>query len=200
MQKKSTALWLTKTAVGIALILVAQLIGKMIPAIAVIAGPFSVSQLITGTLVNLILIIITLNVGLGSGTTVGILSSILATLIGIGPIFPIITPLIAMSNVILVVIYYCFTKSRKTQNGARTKSLKNLYFYITIVVAAFIKCGFLWLTVPLVLNYVTSIQSAQRTMLTVMFSWPQAITALCGGILAVIIYPLLQNALSKNTN
>lgn len=182
--KKSSTLWLTKTAVGIALVLLAQLIGKMIPAIAVIVGPFSVNQLITGTLVNLILIIMTLTVGVGSGVTIGILSSLLAMVIGVGPIFPIIAPFIAIGNALLVVTYKLILKSQKW-----------ITFYLAIIVAAMIKCAFLWLTVPFALNYISDIKPAQLQMLTIMFSWPQGITALCGGILALCILPLLKNAL-----
>ena len=44
---------------GIALIIVAQLLGKLFPAGAVIVGPFSVNQLITGSLVNCVLFVFT---------------------------------------------------------------------------------------------------------------------------------------------
>ncbi len=184
MQKTST-LWLTKTAAGIALVLLAQFVGKMIPAIAVIVGPFSVNQLITGTLVNLILIIMTLTVGLGSGVTIGVLSSLLAMVMGVGPIFPIITPFIAIGNALLVVTYKLIVKTHET-----------IRFYIAIIIAAIVKCVFLWLTIPFALNYISDIKPAQLQMLTIMFSWPQAITALCGGLLALCILPLLKNGLS----
>lgn len=183
--KKTSTLWLTKTAAGIALVLLAQLIGKMIPAIAVIVGPFSVNQLITGTLVNLILIVMTLTVGVGSGVTIGILSALLALLIGVGPIFPIITPFIAIGNALLAITYKLIVKIHKS-----------ITFYIAIILAAVIKCAFLWLTVPFVLKYISDIKPAQLKMLTIMFSWPQGITALCGGILALCILPLLKNAFS----
>ena len=53
MQHSHTASrWITRTALGVALVVVAQLLGKVIPAGAVIAGPFSVTQLVTGSLVN----------------------------------------------------------------------------------------------------------------------------------------------------
>lgn len=186
--KKRSVLWLTQTAIGIALVLIAQLISKVIPALAVIAGPFNVSQLITGTLVNTILIIFTVIVGVRSGVTIGMLSSVLATLLGIGPIFPIITPFIAIGNALLVITYYLFHKKQHRP-----------YFYIAIVVAAAIKCAFLWCTVPFALNYVPDIQPIQRTMLSLMFSWPQGITALCGGLISAVIYPLLSHALNKHS-
>ena len=39
--------WVARTAMGIALIILAQLLGKVFPAGAVIVGPFSVNQLVT---------------------------------------------------------------------------------------------------------------------------------------------------------
>ena len=52
--------FLARTAIGVALVILAQLIGKMLPAGAVIAGPFSLTQLITGSLVNCVLFVLSL--------------------------------------------------------------------------------------------------------------------------------------------
>ena len=87
-QKHSAAFWVTRTALGVALVVVAQLLGKVIPAGAVITGPFSVTQLVTGSLVNCVLFVFTATTGIWSGVAIGILSSVLATLIGIGPAVP----------------------------------------------------------------------------------------------------------------
>lgn len=168
--------WITYTALGLALVVVAQLIGKSIPAIAVIFGPFSVSQLITGTLVNCVLYVMTARVGISSGATIGVLSAILATLLGIGPIFPVITPIIALGNVLLVILFGLLWRKK---------------FTLGILVAALLKCAFLWLIVPLVLRVFTAANTQQLTMLTIMFSWPQAITALCGGVLTGILFRYL---------
>ena len=77
--------WVARTAMGIALIIVAQLLGKVFPAGAVIVGPFSVNQLVTGSLVNCVLFVFTAVGGLWSGVTMGIVSAMLAQFIGIGP-------------------------------------------------------------------------------------------------------------------
>ena len=76
-QKHSAAFWVTRTALGVALVVVAQLLGKVIPAGAVIAGPFSVTQLVTGSLVNCVLFVFTATTGIWSGVAIGILSSVL---------------------------------------------------------------------------------------------------------------------------
>ena len=57
-----TVQFIARTAIGIALVILAQLIGKLLPAGAVIAGPFSVTQLVTGSLVNCVLFVFTAQV------------------------------------------------------------------------------------------------------------------------------------------
>lgn len=185
--KNSNTNWLVKTAAGIALIIIAQLIGKMIPSIAVIFGPFSVSQLITGSLVNFILLSMTILVDAKSGVTVGILSSVFATILGIGPIFPIITPAIALANAVIVVVFALIYKKENKK-----------IIYLALVAAALAKFAFLSVTVPFLLNYIPDIKAPQVKMLTVMFSWPQLITAVCGGILAIICYPLIKKGTEQN--
>lgn len=187
----STTKWVTRTGLLLALIVVAQVIGKMIPPMAVIFGPFNVSQLITGSLVNLILIISTVTVGLWSGIAVGVLSSILATLLGIGPIFPIITPAIATGNVILVIIIHFFFKAASAKQNGKPIQIGG------IVTAAIVKCGFLWVTVPALFQLIPEIKPPQAKMLTIMFSWPQGVTAIVGGILALLVLPAVKKALDR---
>lgn len=57
-----------------------------------------------------------------------------------------------------------------------------------MITAAAVKCGFLWLSVPLLLQAIGA-PDKQRMMLGIMFSWPQACTALIGGLLAMLIIP-----------
>ena len=90
---------------GVALVVVAQLLGKVIPAGAAIAGPFSVTQLVTGSLVNCVLFVFTATTGIWSGVAIGILSSVLATLVGIGPAVPAVTPVIACGNAVLALFF-----------------------------------------------------------------------------------------------
>lgn len=173
--------FITRTAIGVALVVVAQFIGKMIPAIATIAGPFSVSQLITGTLVNCILAVFTLTTGLWSGVIIGILSSILATLLGVGPIVPGITPLIALGNALFCVMLWLIAMHLKKNK------------ILAVIASAAVKCAFLWLTVPAMLR-VLGTPDKQATVLGFMFSWPQAVTALCGGLLGIYIAKLIRKA------
>ena len=52
MKNHKAIRFLCQTALGVALVVLAQLAGKLFPAGAVVIGPLSVSQLITGSLVN----------------------------------------------------------------------------------------------------------------------------------------------------
>ncbi len=184
MNQSKGAKLIARTALGIALVVVAQLLGKMIPSIAVIFGPFSVSQLITGSLVNCILLVFTHNVGLVSGLLIGVLSSILATLLGVGPIVPAVTPVIALGNAVLVIVFWVLCKIKLPK-------------LLAIIAAAAAKCAFLWLFVPKVLRMLPEVPEKQAAMLGIMFSWPQGITALCGGLLALAVMRPLSKALKK---
>lgn len=187
MSTKQSTSWLTRTSLALALVVLSQFIGKMIPAGAVIMGPVSVGQIITGSLVNLMLIMSVLLIDLKAGVTVGILSAILATLLGIGPIFPIITPAIAAGNAILVIVVGL--------GYARSHS-NNLGRLAAIALGAVAKCGFLWYTVPKLFAFIPEIKPPQAAALGIMFSWPQLVTAMIGGLIAMMIYPVVKKAVN----
>ena len=110
--------WVARTAMGIALIIVAQLLGKVFPAGAVIVGPFSVNQLVTGSLVNCVLFVFTAVGGLWSGVTMGIVSAMLAQFIGIGPAVSAVSPVVALGNALLCVVF-ALMLGRERSYGAR---------------------------------------------------------------------------------
>ena len=166
--------FITRTAMGVALVILAQLAGRLFPAGAVIAGPFSVRQLVTGSLVTCVLLAFPAVGGVWCGVCVGILSAVLASVIGIGPAVLAVVPLVACGNAILCIVF-----------SVVSKALPRLAAVIT---AAAVKCGFLWLSVPLLLQAIGA-PDKQRMMLGIMFSWPQACTALLGGLLAMLIIP-----------
>ena len=158
---------------GVALVVVAQLLGKVIPAGAAIAGPFSVTQLVTGSLVNCVLFVFTATTGIWSGVAIGILSSVLATLVGIGPAVPAVTPVIACGNAVLA-LFFGLLHGKDWQFGR---------WAFAAVIAAAVKCAFLWVTVPMILG-MAGLPEQQTNMLSIMFSWPQGVTALCGGLVS----------------
>ncbi len=178
MNRSNAARKVALTAMGMALVLAAQYLGGLIPAIAVIFGPFSVKQLITGTLVNTILLVFTARAGLISGALIGILSALMAPLLGISQLA--IAPLVALGNAVLCALYRPLSK--------------RMHHFAAAAAGAVCKCAFLWLTVPPALQ-AAGFPAKQAAMLSVMFSWPQAVTALCGGLLSWPILARLNKAL-----
>ena len=176
--KDKTVRFITFTAMGIALVILAQLLGNVLPAGFTVVGPFTGKQLLTGSLVNCVLFVFTGAVGLWSGVIIGLLSSLLAYLLGIGPILPVV-PVVACGNALLCVIFALLRRK--------------LPDWLTVVIAAVLKCAFLWLLVPAVIKAV-GVPDKQVAALSIMFSWPQAITALIGGLLAILILPRLKKA------
>ena len=182
--KKSPAYWVTRTALGVALVVVAQLLGKVIPAGAAIVGPFSATQLVTGSLVNCVLFVFTATTGIWSGVAIGILSSILASLVGVGPAIPAVTPVIACGNAVLAVVFGLL----------HGKAWSFPRWAASAVAAAVVKCAFLWVCVPFVLGLLSGVPEKQVAAVSVMFSWPQGVTALIGGVLAMLVLPRLRKS------
>lgn len=182
--KKSPAYWVTRTALGVALVVVAQLLGKVIPAGAAIVGPFSATQLVTGSLVNCVLFVFTATTGIWSGVAIGILSSILASLVGVGPAIPAVTPVIACGNAVLAVVFGLL----------HGKEWSFPRWAAAAVAAAAVKCAFLWVCVPFVLGLLSGVPEKQVAAVSIMFSWPQGVTALIGGVLAMLVLPRLRKS------
>ena len=177
--EKNSVRFITYSAMGIALVILAQWLGSILPAGAVIAGPFTVKQLITGSLVNCILIVFAARAGAGCAVTVGLLSAVLASVLGVGPQVLPIVPFIACGNTIMALLYWLLSVKGNFPPLAGVFS------------AAAAKCAFLWLTVPFVLRTLASVPAKQAAALSVMFSWPQGLTALAGGLMALLIIPRL---------
>lgn len=173
--------FVAETAIGIALVVLAQLAGKLFPAGAVVIGPLSVTQLITGSLVNCVLFVFAWRTGALSGICIGFFSSALAFLLGVGPALAQLVPVIACGNAVLAGL---FGLSRRIKLDRRA----------AMVCCAIIKCGFLWVTVPAVIATLGSVPEKQASAMSAMFSWPQGVTALIGGVLALIIIPRLMKA------
>ncbi len=86
--------WITRTAILIALLIVMQLV----------TTPLG-TTLVTGSLVNMMLIISVMTGGLASGLTVAAISPVMAKLVGIGPLWELI-PFIILGNVTLVLLWH----------------------------------------------------------------------------------------------
>jgi len=175
--------WITETAILLALLLTLQVLTK------------GFGQLVTGSCVNAILAVAALVGGLGCGITVALISPVLAFLLGIAP--QILTvPAIMAGNTVFVVLLCLF-------GGKDSKKL--LRQIIAWIVAAAAKFATLyaivvWLICGVLAESLLASGTMKPPMLTALpatFSWPQLITALIGGAVALLIVPVLRKALRK---
>lgn len=175
--------WITETAVMLALLVALQALTK------------GFGQIVTGSCVNAVLAIAALVGGLGCGITVALISPVLAFLLGIAP--QILTvPAIMVGNTVYVVLLYLL---------AGRDSKKILRQVIAWVVAAVAKFAALYaIVVGLICGVLSESLLAAGTLkppmlqaLPATFSWPQLVTALIGGAVALLIVPLLRKALHK---
>ena len=175
--------WITETAVMLALLVTLQALTK------------GFGQLVTGSCVNAVLAVTALVAGLPSGLTVALISPVLAYLLGIAP--QILTvPAIMAGNSVYVVLLYLLA-DRKGKN-----LVKQLIAWLAAAIAKFITLYAI--VVGLICGVLSESLLASGTMkppmltaLPATFSWPQLITALIGGAVALLIVPVLRKALHK---
>lgn len=172
------ALWITRTAILLALLIVLQ-------AATVPLG----NSLITGSIVNLMLIISVMTCGLASGVTIAVISPILPTLLGFGPVWPLV-PFIAAGNVTLIILWHFI--------GNRPLGKKYVPYILAAVTAAAAKCCVLYFgVVKLAVPVLLQLPEKQANVISLMFSYPQLITASIGGVCAMFIFPPLKKAINK---
>ena len=175
--------WITETAVMLALLVCLQALTK------------PMGQLVTGSCVNTVLAVAALVGGLNCGLVVALCSPVLAYLLGIAP--QILTvPAIMVGNAVFVVLL----------SWLADKTGKNLVRQVIAwVAAAAAKFAALYAIVVWLICGVLSenllasgtLKAPMLKALPATFSWPQLITALIGGAVALIITPVLRKALHK---
>ncbi|MCL2508163.1 MAG: ECF transporter S component [Oscillospiraceae bacterium] len=163
---------ITQTAIFIALLIVSQMA----------TAPLG-NQLVTGSIVNMILIVSVMTCGLASGLTVAAISNVAAKLLGIGPLWSLI-PFIAVGNMVLVLTWHFV--------GNRHIGRKYVSHVVALVCAAAAKfltlyLGIVKIAVPLLLD----LPEKQAAVISGMFSVTQLITASIGGALAIVLLPTL---------
>ena len=154
----------------------------------------SFGQLVTGSLVNTMLILAGATAGLIPGLCVAIISPILAAFNGIGPQNYLMLIFIILGNAVIVILTYFGFK-----NAGDFNKIKNYIFaLIGIILGAVAKFLILWLGITkFALLIVKNLKPAQITKFTTMFSIPQLITALIGGAIALILAVPILKALKK---
>ena len=146
-------------------------------------------QLLTGSIVNMMLLISLLVSGLIGGLVVGLISPFVGFLLGLsGNIL--LTPFIGISNAIFITLFAVMVKIFQEKYG----KLDNLVGWIkqitALVIASTAKFIFLFfvtlkLILPLIMDKVPPI-------LATTFGITQIFTAMIGGVLAIILSMLLE--------
>ena len=191
MNKK--ILWITETAVMLALLICLQWVGGMIPT------PLT-KQLITGTMVNCVLAVTVFVAGRSSGIAVALISPVFAFVFKIAPVFTAV-PVIMVGNLCYVLLLSLilgksmrpFWKMPAALSAAAVTKFGALYL-LGVKLAG----GLLFDTLNgKSIGGNTLMNMKILKQLTNMFAWPQLVTAVTGGILALLIVPSVRKALRK---
>ncbi len=177
MNNKSKIRWITRTAILIALLIVLQ----------AATTPLGLT-IITGSVVNMLLVVSVMIGGLASGLTVAAVSPVLAKLVGIGPLWA-LTPFIILGNLTLVLLWHIFgNRNISKQLAANVSAL------VLAAIAKFLVLylGIVQIAVPLLL----SLPAQQAVVISGMFSVSQLFTALVGGAVATVLIPTLKKAIN----
>ena len=175
--------WITETAIMLALLVTLQALTK------------GFGQLVTGSCVNAVLAVTVLVAGLSSGITVAVISPVLAYLLAIAPQL-VTVPAIMVGNTVFVVLLHFIAGPKNAVLGQRiagwfiAAAAKFSTLYILVVK---IICGLA--AAPLLAA--GTLKEPMLKALPTMFAWPQLITALIGGGVALLIVPVLRKALHK---
>ena len=184
MNKK--VLWITETAVMLALLVVLQALTKPL------------GQLVTGSCVNAVLAITVLVVGVSGGITVAVISPICAFILGIAPNFITVLPIMLGNACYVFVLYMILGRTMKplwkqpvAVIGAATVKFAVLYVLVVEVICKLASGALLGKKI----GSIVVLAPPMLKMLPVMFAWPQLITALIGGTVAILINPILRKTL-----
>ena len=175
--------WITETAVMLALLVCLQALTKPL------------GQLVTGSCVNTVLAVSALVGGLGCGVVVALCSPVLAYLLGIAP--QILTvPAIMVGNCVFVVLLSLLA------DKTGKKLVKQAVAWLVAAAAKFasLYAIVVWLICGVLANSLLAAGVMKEPMLKALpatFSWPQLVTALIGGAIALLIMPVLRKALHK---
>ena len=176
MRKK--ILWITQTAAMLALLITLQWLTK--PA----------GQLLTGSCVNAVLAITVLFCGMSSGMTVALLSPLTAYLLGVAP--QILTvPVIMIGNAVFVAVLHFAVGKGIVRSAVALLAAAVCKFVLLFVLVKYGICGIL----ADALLAQGLLKTPMLTALPVTFGVTQLITALVGGTVALLIFPVLKKAL-----
>lgn len=139
---------------------------------SIVLIPLAGNQLVTGTIVNALLLGSVILFGSSGALSLCFIPSIVSLSTGLLPwVMAPMVPFIVAGNVLLVLVFDFFRK-------------KN--FFLGLVPGALLKFSFLFFVSNYLINFF--IKQSVASKIAVMMSWPQLVTALLGG---VVVYSLL---------
>ena len=166
---KEKTKWIAKTAMMIALLLILQV------------ATASLGQYVTGSCVNFILAMSVFVGGFASGLVVALLSPIFAFLLGIGPAFFAISPCVSAGNLAFVIVMSLLWARFVNEKG------KFVPAFLSVIAGAVAKFIVLYLLVVKLVIPMLGLPEQKVAVMSAMFSFPQLITAMVGGILATVV-------------
>lgn len=180
---KKSIRFITETGVMLALLITLQTLTR------------PMGQYVTGSFVNAVLAVTVLVAGLYSGITVAVISPWLAYLLNIAPQILTVPAIMVGNTVFVIALYFIAGKSSKN-------ILRQVIGWISASVAKFAVLYTIvgWLICGVLADALLASGALKPPMLKILpgtFSWPQLVTALIGGGVALLITPILRKALKK---
>ncbi len=162
--------FVTRTAILLAIAILFQFIGQYIP---------TYNNFIVGPIVNAVLLIATEITGLFSGIIIAIIAPLVSAITNKSAMAPIIlafSPFIMTGNILLVLGYAL---------------LKKVNRIVALGTGAVVKFAFLYGAIVLFTSFM-KLNAKVALTLTGLFSWPQLLTAVVGGCIALAVIPALK--------
>ena len=168
MKKLNKAQYLTRTAMLLAVAVVFQNL-RMLP---ILASSTPQSLFVIGTLVNLVLVISVDFAGAWAAMFIGVCTPVIAWMQG-HLAFEIMIPIVVAGNIVFSTLYFYIKDKNK---------------YLGIIGGAIVKFVIFILTMPALISiFLFDKPEKVQSLIQYNFSWPQLVTALIGGFLAIII-------------
>jgi hypothetical protein len=165
--------FVTRTALLLALVIVVQMTGRLIPNNNFIVGP----------LVNACLLVSTVLAGVWSGIIIAVVSPFASLINNHSPVAAALlpfAPFVAVGNSVYIMSYYLYKKKSPLAG---------------ISIGSALKFAFLYSAIRLFLRIFNFSKFAK--ILLLLFGWPQLVTALLGGILALAVIKALKGSIAE---
>jgi len=200
LKSKKQILWITQTAMLLAVAVISQIYLTGLLSFNPIA-----SQLAVGSIVNLCLVLSTLRCGFFSGFSISVCASFIPLMLG-RIVYPQQAFIVALGNITIVLIFRLLCGQKAL--GGNSKGFAGFIKWgLAAVIGAAAKFLVLWLgmtkifiNLVLLNDAAVNAQQIEKITAAVMlnFSWMQFITALTGSALAFVVYRVLNNVLLKD--